>query len=177
MAMKWYVIQTYSGFEVKVRDNLLARVKQHHLDDQFGEIFIPIEEIEETRPGGKTRKRKKISYPGYIFVEMEMSEKAWHLVKDTPKVGGFIGDQKPQEVDIKKIKETRDRVAEGMAHPKSTVTYEVGDEVRILKDPFANFHGTVDEVKADKHKLAVMVSMFGRPTRIELDFNAVEKRK
>jgi transcriptional antiterminator NusG len=176
MAKKWYVIHTYSGFEAKVRDALLSRVKQYSLDDKFGEVLIPTETVSETRPGGKTRVRQKLSYPGYIFVEMEMSETAWHLVKDTPKVTGFIGDQKPQEVPLAQIESTRRGIAEGAVKPKPRMTFEVGEEVRVLEGPFANFTGTVDEVKADKQKLKVKVSIFGRPTPVDLDFSAVEKR-
>jgi transcriptional antiterminator NusG len=176
MAKKWYVIHTYSGYEAKVRDALLSRVKQFSLDDKFGEVLIPTETVSETRPGGKTRVRQKLSYPGYIFVEMEMSETAWHLVKDTPKVTGFIGDQKPQEVPLSQIESTRRGIAEGAVKPKPRMTFEVGEEVRVLEGPFANFTGTVDEVKADKQKLKVKVSIFGRPTPVDLDFSAVEKR-
>lgn len=176
MAKKWYVIHTYSGFEAKVRDALLSRVKQFALDDTFGEVLIPTETVTETRPGGKTRVRQKLSYPGYLFVEMEMSETAWHLVKDTPKVSGFIGDQKPQEVPLAQIESTRRGIADGAVKPKPRVTFEIGEEVRVLEGPFANFTGIVDEVKPDKQKLKVKVSIFGRPTPVDLDFAAVEKR-
>ena len=176
MAKKWYVIHTYSGFEAKVRDALQQRAKQHALDDKIGEILIPSETVTENRPGGKTRVRQKLSLPGYIFVEMEMSEVVWHLVKDTPKVTGFIGNQTPQEVPAAQIETLRRGIVEGAVKPKPKLSFEVGEEVRVVDGAFANFTGTVDDVKMDKQKLKVKVSIFGRPTSVELDFSAVEKR-
>jgi transcriptional antiterminator NusG len=176
MPKKWYVIHTYSGYEAKVRDALLQRIKQHNVEDKFGEILIPSETVTEARPGGKSRVRQKLSLPGYIFVEMEMSEEAWHLVKETPKVTGFIGNQTPQEVPLAQIESLRRGIVEGAVKPKPKLTFEVGEEVRVLDGAFANFTGTVDDVKMDKQKLKVKVSIFGRPTSVELDFAAVEKR-
>jgi transcriptional antiterminator NusG len=176
MAKKWYVIHTYSGYEAKVRDALQQRAKQHALDDKIGEILIPSETVTEQRPGGKTRIRQKLSLPGYIFVEMEMGETVWHLVKDTPKVTGFIGNQTPQEVPLSQIENLRRGIVDNTAKPKARVSFEVGEEVRVLDGAFANFTGTVDDVKTDKQKLKVKVSIFGRPTSVELDFSAVEKR-
>jgi transcription termination/antitermination protein NusG len=176
MAKKWYVIHTYSGYEAKVRDALQQRAKQHAMEERFGEILIPSESVTESRAGGKTRVRQKLSLPGYIFVQMEMSEDVWHLVKDTPKVTGFIGNQAPQEVPISQIEGLRRGIQEGATKPKARLTFEVGEEVRVLDGAFANFTGTVDDVKMDKQKLKVKVSIFGRPTSVELDFAAVEKR-
>jgi transcriptional antiterminator NusG len=176
MAKKWYVIHTYSGYEAKVRDALQQRARQHNLEDKFGEILIPSETVTENRPGGKTRMRQKLSLPGYIFVEMEMSEVVWHLVKDTPKVTGFIGNQTPQEVPMAQIDNLRRGIQEGVVKPKPRQVFEVGEEVRVLDGAFANFTGTVDDVKTDKQKLKVKVSIFGRPTSVELDFASVEKR-
>lgn len=176
MAKKWYVIHTYSGYEGKVKEALLQRIKQHNAEDSFGEILIPSEQVTENRPGGKTRVRQKLSLPGYVFVEMAMSENAWHLVKDTPKVTGFIGNQTPQEVPTSQIENLRRGIVEGAVKPKPRLTFEVGEEVRVLDGAFANFTGTVDDVKMDKQKLKVKVSIFGRPTSVELDFSAVEKR-
>ena len=176
MSKKWYVITTYSGFENKVREALQQRIKEHGKEAVFGEILIPSETVTEQRPGGKTRVRQKLSLPGYIFVEMEMSEEAWHLVKDTPKVTGFIGNQKPQEVKPAEIEDQRRRAVEGVVKPKARVSFEAGDEIRVIDGAFANFSGTVEEVKPDKQKLKVMVSIFGRPTPVELDFSHVEKR-
>jgi transcriptional antiterminator NusG len=173
---KWYVIHTYSGYEAKVRDALQGRIKQFSMDDKFGEILIPSETVTEARAGGKTRVRQKLSLPGYIFVEMAMNEEVWHLVKDTPKVTGFIGNQTPQEVPLPQIENLRRGIVEGTQKPKPRLTFEVGEEVRVLDGAFANFTGTVDDVKMDKQKLKVKVSIFGRPTSVELDFAAVEKR-
>jgi transcriptional antiterminator NusG len=176
MSKKWYVIQTYSGFENKVREALLQRIKEHNKDEFFGEILIPTETVQEARAGGKSRVRQKNSFPGYIFVEMEMSEEAWHLVKDTPKVTGFIGNQKPQEVKPPQIDDLRKIIVEGAVKPKPRVSFEAGDEIRVIDGAFANFSGTVEEVKPDKQKLKVKVSIFGRATPVELDFSQVEKR-
>src|SRR5258708_39995400 len=176
MAKKWYVIQTYSGYEAKVREALLQRIKEHHVEPHFGEVLIPTETVTEQRAGGKSRTRQKTSFPGYIFVEMEMSEEVWHLVKDTPKVTGFIGNQKPQEVKPQEIEDQRRRAVEGVVKPKARVSFEAGDEIRVIDGAFANFSGTVEEVKPDKQKIKVKVSIFGRATPVELDFSQVEKR-
>ncbi|MCC6647789.1 MAG: transcription termination/antitermination protein NusG [Polyangiaceae bacterium] len=176
MAKKWYVIQTYSGFENKVKSALLERVKQHGMDDKFGEVLIPSETIQETNSSGKTRVRQKTSLPGYIFVEMDMSELAWHLVKDTPKVTGFIGNQTPTAVPPPAIDGLRKGIVEGALKPKARVSFEVGDEVRVIEGAFANFSGVVEDVKPEKQKLKVKVSIFGRATPVELDFSQVEKR-
>ncbi len=176
MSKKWFVIHTYSGFEAKVRDTLLTRARQQGLADRFGEILIPTEPVTETKAGGKTRTKQKLSLPGYLFVEMEMSEPVWYLVKDTPKVTGFIGNQTPREVPASQIDNLRRGMVEGSIKPKPKLSFEVGEEVRVLDGVFANFTGTVDDVKPDKQKLKVKVSIFGRPTSVELDFSAVEKR-
>ena len=176
MAKKWYVIQTYSGFENKVKSALQDRIKQFQMEDRFGEVLIPTETVQEVRPGGKTRVKQKTSFPGYIFVEMEMSEAAWHVVKDTAKVTGFIGNQTPQEVKPPQIEDLRKGISEGAVKPKPRFTFEEGDEVRVIDGAFANFSGTVEEVKPEKQKLKVKVSIFGRATPVELDFSQVEKR-
>jgi transcriptional antiterminator NusG len=166
MAKKWYVIQTYSGYENKVREALQQRIKEHNKETLFGEILIPTETVQEARAGGKARVRQKNSFPGYIFVEMDMSEEVWHLVKDTPKVTGFIGNQRPQEVKPPQIDDLRKIIVEGAVKPKPRVSFEAGDEIRVI----------VEEVKPDKQKLKVKVSIFGRATPVELDFSQVEKR-
>ena len=140
------------------------------------DALIPTVTVQETRENGKQRVRQKTSLPGYIFVEMEMNEEAWHLVKDTPKVTQFIGNQRPQEVRPQEIEEQRRRVVEGAVKPKPRVNFDVGDEIRVIDGAFANFSGTVEEVKPDKQKLKVKVSIFGRATPVELDFSQVEKR-
>ena len=176
MSKKWYVVQTYSGFENKVKEALLQRIKENHKESHFGEILIPTETVQEQRGNGKQRVRQKTSLPGYVFVEMEMSEDAWHLVKNTPKVTSFIGNQHPQEVKPQEIDEQRRRSVEGAVKPKPRVNFEAGDEIRVIDGAFANFSGTVEEVNPDKQKLKVKVSIFGRDTPVELDFSHVEKR-
>jgi transcriptional antiterminator NusG len=176
MAKKWYVIQTYSGYENKVKAALMERIRQYTMEEKFGEILIPTETVQEARAGGKSRVRQKNSFPGYIFVEMEMSEPVWHLVKDTPKVTGFIGNQTPQEVKPPQIEDLRKGIQEGAVKPKPRFSFEAGDEVRVIDGAFANFSGTVEEVKPEKQKLKVKVSIFGRATPVELEFSQVEKR-
>lgn len=176
MSKKWYVVQTYSGFENKVKESLLQRIKEHSKEASFGEILIPTETVQESRAGGKQRVRQKTSFPGYLFVEMDLTEEIWHLVKETPKVTGFIGNQKPQEVKPPQIDELRRSIVEGAVKPKPRVSFEVGDEIRVIDGAFANFSGVVEEVKPDKQKVRVKVSIFGRSTPVELDFAQVEKR-
>ncbi len=176
VAMKWYAIQTHSGYEARVRDSLVHRIKQNHMEDMFGEILVPTEQVTENRAGGKTRIKQKLSYPGYIFIQMRMTELVWHLVKGTTKVTGFLGNQTPFEVPLSQIENARRGTAEGTVKPKPRLSFEVGEEVRVLDGPFSNFTGTVDEVNMDKQKLKLKVSIFGRPTSVELDFAAVEKR-
>jgi transcriptional antiterminator NusG len=173
---KWYVVTTYSGYEAKVKSALQERIRQHKMEERFGEILIPSETITDTTRDGKQRVKTKTSFPGYVFVEMEMGEHAWHLVKDTPKVTGFIGNQRPQEVKSPHIEDLRKGIIEGAVKPKPRHQFQEGDEVRVVVGAFANFSGTVQEVKPDKQKLKVMVSIFGRPTPVELDFAHVEKR-
>ena len=172
---KWYVIQTYSGFENKVREALQQRIKDFSKEELFGEVLIPTETVQEAKAGGKSRVRQKTSFPGYIFVEMDMSEEAWHLVKNTPKVTGFIGNQKPQEVKGPQIDDLRKSIVEGAVKPRPRVSFEAGDEIRVIDGPFANFTGTVEEVKPDKQKIRVKVSIFGAQRPVELDFAQVEK--
>jgi len=174
--MKWYVVTTYSGYENKVKQALKERIRQHKMEDRFGEVLIPSESVTLHGKDGKSRVRAKTTFPGYVFVEMLMSEEAWHVVKETPKVTGFIGNQRPQEVKPPHIEDLRKGITEGAVKPKPRQQFQEGDEVRVIVGAFANFSGTVQEVKPDKQKLKVMVSIFGRPTPVELDFNHVEKR-
>ncbi len=158
------------------RDQTLDRDRHKAFTRRFGEIFIPTEAVQETRAGGKTVVKNKTSLPGYVFVEIEMSEEVWHLVKDTPKVTGFIGNQTPTPVKDSEIDGMRKGIGEMTMKPKPKVSFEQGDEVRVIEGPFTSYTGLVEEVKPDKQKLKVMVSIFGRPTPVELDFAQVEKR-
>jgi transcription termination/antitermination protein NusG len=178
MAKKWYVIQTYSGYEKKVKSSLIEHMKLKGMEDRFGEILIPTESVQEVTPAGKTRTKDKTSLPGYLFVEMEMSEDAWYLVKETAKVTGFIGNQTPTPVRQSEIDALRLGAGSSSKGPAAPirVNYQPGDEVRVVEGAFENFSGKVEEVKPEKSKLKVRVSIFGRETPVELDFSQVEKR-
>lgn len=171
MAKKWYVVQAYSGYENKVKLSLEERIKQFAMEELFGEILIP----KETPQDGKKRGGNRNFYPGYIFVNMDLTEESWHLVKDTPKVNGFIGGRHPSPVPEPEILLVAQQVAEGAAKPKPKVSFETGAHVRVMDGPFANFTGTVEEVKPEKQKVRVLVSIFGRATPVELDYGQVEK--
>jgi transcriptional antiterminator NusG len=171
--MKWYVVQVYSGYEQKVKLSLSERVKQAGLDNDFGEILIPTETVQDTQ---KTKRvSSKTFYPGYIFVQMALSDSAWHVVRDTAKVTGFVGGRYPQPVPSPEIHSVVQQVEAGAAKPRPRVMFEQGDHVRVNGGAFANFTGTVEEVKAEKQKVRVLVSIFGRATPVELDFAQVEK--
>ena len=171
---RWYVVQAYSGYENKVKLSLLERIKQGGMDDHFGEILIPKENVQETK-GGSRRVTTRNFYPGYIFVQMHLNEYTWHLVKDTPKVSGFVGGRHPAPVPDPEINAIAQQVADGAAKPKPRVVFEQGDHVRVIDGAFANFTGTIEEVKPEKQKVRVLVSIFGRATPVELDYAQVEK--
>ncbi|MEM7446607.1 MAG: transcription termination/antitermination protein NusG [Myxococcota bacterium] len=171
---KWYVVQAYSGYESKVKISLEERIKQADLESRFGEILIPKENIQESR-GGNRKVTSKNFYPGYIFVQIDLNEDTWHLIKNTPKVNGFIGGHKPTPVPDTEIQAISEQVAEGAAKPKPRVVFEQGDHIRVIDGAFANFTGSVEEVKPDKQKVKVLVSIFGRATPVELDYAQVEK--
>ena len=175
MSKKWYVIQAYSGYEGKVKLSLEERIKQHGMDQFFGDILIPKENVQELRAGGTKRVTTRNFYPGYIFVQMDLNERTWHLVKDTPKVSGFVGGRHPTAVPEPEISAIAQQVAEGAAKPKPRVVFDQGDHVRVTDGAFANFTGVIEEVKPDKQKVRVLVSIFGRATPVELDYGQVEK--
>ena len=178
MAKKHYVVHTYSGYENKVRKSLEERVRQFNLQEQFGEILIPTEQVVEMVKGEKRTSKRKF-FPGYIIVEMEMGPASWHLVKSTPKVTGFVGGGKtPEDVPaISRVEVERltSQISEGTLKPKPKVQFETGDSVRVVDGPFSGFNGSVEEVNAEKGRLRVLVSIFGRATPVELDFMQVEK--
>ena len=177
MAKKWYVIQTYSGYENKVKTALQERIRQYTMEDKFGEILIPTETVQQARAGGKSTIRQKNSFPGYIFVEMEMTDDSWHLVKSTPKVTGFVGGtaNKPTPISQKEVDAILQQVQEGVEKPRPKVLFEMGEAVRVKEGPFTDFHGNVEDVNYEKSKLRVSVTIFGRSTPVELDFSQVEK--
>jgi transcription termination/antitermination protein NusG len=171
----WYIIHTYSGFENKVRESLEQRVNAYGLQDEIGEVLIPTELVVEKR-GGRTVETSKRFFPGYILVEMHMSDNAWHVVKNTPKVTGFVGaGSKPTPLSREEVDKILQQVTIAAEKPKPRFSFEKGDQVRINEGPFASFNGIVDDVNADRNTLKVMVTIFGRATPVELDFLQVEK--
>lgn len=175
MSKKWYVVQAYSGYEGKVKSALEERVRQHNMEEFFGQILIPKENVQDSTKTGSKRIRSRTFYPGYVFVNMDLNERTWHLVKDTPKVSGFVGGRHPSPVPESEIAAIFQQVAEGAAKPKPRVVFEPGDHVRVTDGAFANFTGTVQDVNAAKQKVTVLVSIFGRATPVELDYGQVEK--
>ncbi len=176
MALRWYVVHAYSGFEHHVKRSLTERVARSGLDAMFGEILVPTEEVVEMREGQKRRSERKF-FPGYVLVQMEMNEQTWHLVKDVPKVLGFIGgtSDKPAPISDKEADAILQRVQEGVEKPRPKVLFEVGEVVRITDGPFNDFNGVVEDVDYEKSRLRVAVSIFGRSTPVDLEFGQVEK--
>jgi transcriptional antiterminator NusG len=174
MTKKYYVVVTYSGYENKVKKSLEERIVSEELEQYFGDILIPTETVEEVVRGKKRVGERKF-FPGYIFVEMEVNEETWHLVKDTPKVTNFIGNQKPTPVPPQEIDKIVNQIQEGASKPTQIIRFEEGDEVRVIDGAFSGFSGTVDLVKSEKQKVFVLVSIFGRATPVELEFTQVEK--
>lgn len=173
----WYVVHTYSGFENKARMALEERIKSLGKQDWFGEILVPEEEVVERTKTGKTRQTKKRFYPGYMLVEMVLDNETWHIVKNTPKVTGFVGgnSRRPPRVPPHEVEKVKGQLVTGTKAPKPQMEFEKGEAVRVVDGPFANFNGVVDEVRPEKGKLRVMVSIFGRATPVELDFLQVQK--
>jgi transcriptional antiterminator NusG len=175
MAKKWYGIHTYSGFENKVRLSLLERIKNQGLEEQFGEVLIPSETVVELKKGEKRTSSRKF-FPGYILVNMDLNDETWHVVKETSKVTGFVGGNNPAAIPDEEVMKITRRIEEGAEKPRPKVLFEVGETVRVIDGPFLNFSGVVEDVKPDKGKLRVMVSIFGRATPVELEFMQVEKQ-
>ncbi len=175
MAMKWYGVHTYSGYENKVKLNLEERVRALGVEDLIGEVLIPSETVVELKKGERRTSTRKF-FPGYILVRMELNNETWHIVKDTPKVTGFVGGTtSPPAIPDEEVAKITTRMEEGVEKPKPKVEFEVGETVRVVDGPFLNFTGVVEDVKPDKGKLKVMVSIFGRTTPVELEFIQVEK--
>lgn len=171
---KWYIVNTYSGHENKAKLTLLERVRNAGLSAYFGEVLVPTESVMEVVKGQRRTTTRKF-FPGYMFVQMVLDDRTFHLVKNTPKITGFLGGTKPTAVPEREITGVQTNMTEGKVKPKARATFEVGDSVRVVDGPFANFSAKVDEVKADKQKIKVSLSMFGRTTSVELDFAQVEK--
>ena len=176
MAKRWYVVHTYSQFEKSVQRALVARIAREGMADLFGQILVPVEEVVELKSGQKNISERKF-FPGYVLVEMEMTDESWHLVKNTPKVTGFLGGSamKPTPISQKEVDNIMQQMQAGVEKPRPKVLFEVGEAVRVKEGPFTDFHGMVEDVNYDKSKLRVAVTIFGRSTPVELNFGQVEK--
>jgi transcriptional antiterminator NusG len=176
MALQWYVVHAYSNFEHKVKESLIERVRRAGLQDRFGEILVPTEEVVEMREGQRRKSERKF-FPGYVLVQMEMDDETWHLVKEVPKVLGFIGgsSDRPAPITDKEAQAILNRVQEGVDKPRPKILFEPGEVVRVTDGPFNDFSGVVENVNYDKSKVRVAVQILGRSTPVELDFSQVEK--
>jgi transcriptional antiterminator NusG len=176
VALKWYVVHAYSNFENKVKASLEERIRLHGLEEKFGDVLVPTEEVVEMRDGQKRRSERKF-FPGYVLVQMELDEETWHLVKEVPKVLGFIGgsSDRPAPITDAEANAILNRVEEGVDKPRPKVLFEPGEVVRVVEGPFNDFSGVVETVNYDKSKLRVALQILGRPTPVELDFGQVEK--
>jgi transcriptional antiterminator NusG len=176
MALRWYVVHAYSGFEHQVKKLLAERVARSGLDDRFGEVLVPTEEVVEMREGQKRKSERKF-FPGYVLVQMDLDDETWHLVKDVPKVMGFVGGSSdhPAPITEKEADAILHRVQEGAEKPRPKVLFEPGEMVRVTDGPFNDFNGVVEEVNYDKSRLRVAVMIFGRSTPVDLEFGQVEK--
>ena len=175
MAQRWYVIHVYSGFEKKVAESIPELAEQKGMADKFEEVLVPVEEVVEMRRGAKVNTERKF-FPGYVLVKMDMTDETWHLVRNTPKVTGFLGGRGlPTPVSEAEVERIRRQVQEGIERPKPSVTFEVGEQVRVCDGPFTSFSGLVEEVDEERTRLKVGVSIFGRATPVELEYSQVEK--
>jgi transcription termination/antitermination protein NusG len=182
-AKKWYVVHTYSGYEHKAKAALEERVRALKMDEKmrlvgerFGEVVVPVERVQELGKGGQRKVSSRKFFPGYIFVNMELDDETWHIIKNTPKVTGFVGHSTtPPEVPESEVVAIRQQMEEGALRPKPKMLFEVGEAVKVVDGPFQDFNGTVEEVRPEKGKVRVLISIFGRATPVELDFVQVEK--
>lgn len=175
MAKRWYIVHAYSNFEHKVAESIREQAAFAGLQDSFEEILVPTEEVVEMRRGRRVNAERKF-FPGYVLVRMDMSDEAYHLVKNTPKVTGFLGQQnRPSPISQSEVDQIVNQVQEGVERPKPSVVFEIGEQVRVCDGPFATFSGLVEEVDEEKARLKVAVSIFGRATPVELEYGQVEK--
>ena len=176
MSKRWYVVHAYSGFEKSVQRALIERVARNGMQDAFGRILVPVEEVVELRSGQKSISERKF-FPGYVLVEMDMNDETWHLVKSTPKVTGFVGGtaNKPTPISEKEVEKIMQQMQDGVEKPRPKVLFEPGEVVRVKEGPFTDFHGSVEHVNYEKNRLRVSVTIFGRATPVELEFGQVEK--
>ena len=175
MAKRWYVVHVYSGFEKKIASAIKEQAEQKGLADHFEEVLVPAEEVVEVRRGQKVNSERKF-FPGYVLVKMELTDDAWHLVKNTPKVTGFLGTKtRPSPITEAEAERIMKQTQEGVEHPRPSVIFQIGEQVRVADGPFTSFNGTVEEVDEEKGRLKVSVSIFGRSTPVELEYSQVEK--
>jgi transcriptional antiterminator NusG len=175
MAKRWYIVHAYSNFEKKVAESIKEQAAQKGLGELFEQVLVPTEEVIEVRRGRKIKSERRF-FPGYVMVKVDLTDQAYHLIKNTPKVTGFLGsDSKPIPITDAEASRILNQVAEGVERPKSTLTFEVGEQVRVADGPFASFSGQVEEVDEERSRLKVAVSIFGRPTPVELEYGQVEK--
>ena len=176
MSKRWYVVHAYSGFEKSVQRALVDRIQRAGMEDMFGRILVPVEEVVEMKGGRKVNAERKF-FPGYVLVEMEMNDDTWHLVKNTSKVTGFVGGTatKPTPISEKEVDKIMQQMQEGVEKPRPKTLFEIGEVVRVKEGPFTDFHGSVEDVNYEKSKLRVSVTIFGRATPVELEFGQVEK--
>ena len=171
----WYIVQTFSGFEQKVADTLKEILKKKKLEEEIEEILVPMHEVTEVKRGKRVQRKKKY-FPSYLLVKMEMKKELYHMIKDIPKVTGFLGTTgTPVPVPEKEIDKIMGRIKEGTLAPKTEITFDIGEQVKVCEGPFASFSGLVEEVDEERSRLKVSVSIFGRPTPIDLEYNQVEK--
>lgn len=175
MSMNWYIVHAYSNFEKKVADSLKEQATQRGLSEKFEEILVPTEQVIEIRRGRKVPAERKL-FPGYVLVKCDLSDDVFHLIKNTPKVTGFLGaDNRPMRISEAEANRIKGQIAEGVDHPKSAIQFEIGEQVKVSDGPFASFNGQIEEIDVERSRLKVAVSIFGRPTPVELEYGQVEK--